>query len=170
MTSTGNGVTCESGRIIIPLTADKGAACIYTDDCGNSWNRNQRLPYLPVKDSVSVMQAPNGELIALGKKACISYDNGIIWVKDKTKFTPSKAISNGDKLVTVINSKDGTVIIGGEFCYKKSKYKGIAYSKESSALAGGLLPSTDLAVANGATFALYVTPDNQQVSFDTLSI
>ena len=170
MTSKGNGVTCESGRIIIPLTSDKGAACIYSDDNGDSWNRNQRMPYLPAKDSVSIMQATGGELIAVGKKACISYDNGITWIKDKTKFTPSKAIAKGDKAVTVIDSKDGTVIIGGEFCYKKSKYKGIAYSKDSSALAGGLLPSTDLAVAGSTTVALYVTPDNQQVSFDTLSI
>ncbi len=169
-TSAGNGAVCDNGRIIIPLNCEKGASCIYSDDNGETWNRNQRIPVMPVKGDVSVMQAPNGEIIAVGKKACISHDNGITWLKDKNKFAPVKAISDGGKVTVVVNSKAGTALVSGEFEYKKNKYKGVDYSDESLALAGGLLPCTDIKSVNGKTALLYVTPDRQQVSFDTMDM
>ena len=109
------------------------------------------------------------EILALGKKSCISVDNGITWGSYKSKFAPTKAIAIGERIFTVINSKVGTVLIGGEFVYgKKNKFKGIAYSKENSEVAGGLLPYTTLAEVGGKPAALYITPDNKQVSFTTL--
>ncbi|MBR3150210.1 MAG: exo-alpha-sialidase, partial [Eubacterium sp.] len=65
-TSKGNGAVCENGRMIVPLTAPKGAAFIYSDDNGESWNRNMRMPYIPVKEDISVLQTSGGELLAVG--------------------------------------------------------------------------------------------------------
>ncbi|MBQ9516499.1 MAG: exo-alpha-sialidase [Eubacterium sp.] len=168
-TDAGRGVVCDSGRIIVPVITDKGAACIYSDDNGATWSRNQRAPYMPVKKPVTVVQAPSGELIALGKKSSISHDKGISWITYKSKMTPFMALAMANRIYTIINSKAGTAQVGGEFEYnKKGKLKGIAYSKEKSELAGGLLPYTTLADIGGKPAALYITPDNKQVSFAVL--
>ncbi len=168
-TDAGNAAVTQSGRIIVPLMTESGAASIYSDDNGLTWTRNQRMPYMGAKKAVTAVQTPSGEILALGKKSCISVDNGITWGSYKSKFAPTKAIAIGERIFTVINSKVGTVLIGGEFVYgKKNKFKGIAYSKENSEVAGGLLPYTTLAEVGGKPAALYITPDNKQVSFTTL--
>lgn len=168
-TATGRGVVCESGRIIVPVITDKGAATIYSDDNGVTWSRNQRAPFMPAKKAVTVVQTPTGELIALGKKSCISNDKGISWGSYKSKFAPFMALAMADRVYTIVNAKAGTAQIGGEFEYnKKGKLKGIKFSKEKSELAGGLLPYTTLAEVAGKPAALYITPDNKQVSFTTL--
>ncbi|MBR3149907.1 MAG: hypothetical protein IKF64_07030, partial [Eubacterium sp.] len=109
-----------------------------------------------------------GELLAVGKKACISFDNGITWMKSKSKFAPIKAIANGEKFMTSINTKSGTVLVGGEFEYKKNKYKGVEYSEDTLSIAGGLFPCTDIKVFGGKYATIYITPDNKEVSFDIM--
>ena len=168
-TGAGCGVVCDGGRIVVPVLTDKGAASIYSDDNGVTWSRNQRAPYMPVKKAVTLIQIPTGELIALGKKSCISADKGISWGSFKSKFAPLTALAMAERVYTIVNSKAGTAQIGGTVNYnKKGKLKGIAYSKEKSELAGGLLPRTTLADVCGKPAALYITPDNKQVSFATL--
>ncbi|MBE6719809.1 MAG: exo-alpha-sialidase [Ruminococcaceae bacterium] len=171
-TGIGNAVVTASGRIIVPLTDEKKAACIFSDDCGQTWQRNIRIPYLPVKGGVTFANAGGGEVLALGKKNAISYDNGISFGNFKSKLTPVASVTNAGKLVAIIQSKIGTVVLGGDFDYKKkkNKFKGITYSKEQSAVAGGLLPSISVASAGGKTLAVYVTPDRKQISFDTLNV
>lgn len=168
-TGIGNGVVCDSGRIVVPVITDKGAASIYSDDNGVTWLRNQRFPYMPVKKAVTIVQAPTGELIALGKKSGISNDKGITWMSYKSKVAPVSALAMADKICTIANAKAGTAQIGGEFkINKKGKLKGINYNKEKSELAGGLLPCATLATVAGKPAVLYITPDNKQVSFTTL--
>ncbi|MBQ7203154.1 MAG: exo-alpha-sialidase [Eubacterium sp.] len=166
-TGEGSAVVLESGRIVVPMTSAKGAFSIYSDD-GESWNRNFGFPYMPVKNSVSLVQAPSGELLALGKKSCISYDNAITWIKYKTKIAPTKAIADGDKIYTIVQAKDNTALIGGSFAYKKEKFKGIDFDKDSSALAGTYLKKASLALIGGKLTATYITQDNTEVETDTV--
>ncbi len=166
-TGCGSAALCDSGRIIVPLTCEKGTYCIYSDDGGVTWMRNRRLPYLPCKGAVSVLQAPGGEVIALGKKSCISYDKGITWLKDKAKLTAVRAICRDGKIVAAVQSKLGTATVRGEAVYKRSKLKGADFESDV-AMAGGFLPAIDIAPTGNDFAALYVTPDYTQVTFSAL--
>ena len=167
-TSRGSGDVSESGRLFVPLTNDKGATCIYSLDGGEIWSRNQRMPYMPMKDDgVSIVQLPTGELLALGRKWCISHDKGITWIKDKAKAAPSDAILDGEKLLAVIDSpKTGTHLLIGDVKIKGNKYKGVKFDKSSTASTGDFFPSTALARVNGGLAVLNIDPYNQQVVFN----
>lgn len=171
-TGRGCGAVSESGRLFVPLTSEKGACCVYSLDEGNSWSRNQRMPYIPMKDDeVSLVGLESGELLALGKKWCISHDKGLTWLKEKAKAAPIAATVDGERLLLVMNSpKIGTYLLGGDIKTKGGKFKGIKLEKNTSALAGAYFPTVSPARVKSGLALLCVSYDNQEVALCIIEV
>ena len=85
----GVGITTKTGRIIMPLYVDKkSTVTIYSDDNGETWQRNEEQPYSKNIDEWQMIEAPDGNIIGVGRQkragktpVTISKDNGETWKK-----------------------------------------------------------------------------------------
>lgn len=175
MTCAGTGLTTGDGRIIIPLYNEKNSISIYSDDNGETFSRNPRMPYTGGKGQWTAVQTPDKTIHAFNEgKTVISADNGIIWAKGssapaiKAKSQKS-AVSLGDRifLTSKANKNGGGALAVADLVYgKKGEYKDIKWRKELTPITDGefgascLCPidETDLAVVfdgeNGVEFNL----------------
>ena len=140
----GSGLTTASGRILIPLYTENSTVCIYSNDNGETWKRNMRLPYTENKDEWTMIEAPNGRIYGFGRDkgkipVTISFDHGMTWGKgDKPPFRAPKCQKNalvvGNRVyISHPNGKDRSngVISIGEFSYdKKKNFKGIKWLED----------------------------------------
>ncbi len=177
-TCGGTGITTKDGRIIIPMVSDKGNFCIYSDDNGSTWCRNQRQPYTGTDGEWTLFEVPNGHLYGYAKsKALLSADRGILWLKgDKPgiklpKQQKATAVS-GDTLLLAYPNGTGK---GGRICTaafeydKRQAFKGIRWSKEAATVTDGAFSAPCLAVLDDSTAALLYETDSG-VRFDTVTL
>lgn len=183
----GNAITTKSGRIIFPLYTLKGSVCIYSDDNGTTWRRNEAVPYTPNIDEWTLAEGPDGNLYSFSRArgykttpAAISYDNGITWLKTKNaKFKAPKCQKNcfidGEKVYVSHPSKKGRndgVISTGTFEYdKKGKCKGIKWSKEDIKINEGFFAYSCMTkIDNNTIGILYEDQPSSHIVFETIKL
>ena len=183
----GSALVCESGRIIVPLYTLKNTACIYSDDNGETWQRNNRMPYTDNTDEWTAVQAPNGDIISFGRAkkpdktpVSVSKDNGITWLKDKkADFKAPKCQKNaivvGNKVYVSHPSgkkRENGVISVGEFALdKKGSFKGIKWSKEDIKINDGFFAYSCLARLDENTLGiLYEDEPSAHIVFEKIKI
>ena len=181
-TVSGSALTTDSGRLLFTLKTLKETVCIYSDDNGESWNRNQRLPYTGCKGEWMAFETPNKHLYGFGSAkgsvpSVMSADNGIIWMKgDKPKF---KAPDCGKGFVTfddkifishpnIKNGENGVISVGDYLFDKRGHFKGIAWRKENTLLSAAFDKSCLTAVDSTAIGILYESEN--RVIFEKIRI
>lgn len=95
--SSGNGLTTQDGRIIMPLYIDgKENISIYSVDDGDTWHRMTQQPYANNTDEWQAVQSPDGIIFGIGSQKkfgrsplSISFDKGKHW----DKATPTEIYS-----------------------------------------------------------------------------
>ncbi|MCR5207596.1 MAG: glycoside hydrolase [Eubacterium sp.] len=137
MTASGSGITTSDGRIIMPLYSPKGAVAVYSDDNGDTWNRNPRMPYTGGKGDTTFVQTPDKLIHGFncGRNA-VSDDNGILWSKGG-KLPSSIADSKKSAVLADVNifaaaktKKGGVLATADLFSDKKGNYKEFKWRKE----------------------------------------
>ncbi len=181
----GSGLTTSSGRILIPLYTESGTACIYSDDNGNTWQRNQRLPYTGNKDEWTMAEAPDGRIYGFGRDkgkvpATLSFDRGITWGKgDKPPIKAPKCQKNalvaGNKVLLSHPSGKGRengVISVGEFSYdKKNNFRGIKWLDEEIKVNSGFFAYSCMAKIDDNTIGiLYENKPSGEIVFKKIKI
>ena len=183
----GSGLTTKSGRIIIPLYTLKNTVCIYSDDNGETWQRNKRFPYTDNIDEWTAVQAQSGEIFAFGRAksfgktpVCVSRDNGITWVKDKkADFKAPKCQKNaiilGDNVFVSHPSKkireNGVLSFGKITTDKKGNTKGIKWVKEGIKITDGFFAYSCLTKLDDNTLGiLYEDKPSAHIVFETINI
>lgn len=183
----GSALTTSSGRIIMPLYTLKGTICVYSDDNGETWNRNKRIQYSENKGEWTAVEAPDGNIYSLGRASVygktpvsVSSDNGISWVKDKkAAFKAPKcqknAITIGNKIYVSHPSgrkrENGVISIGEFIVDKKGKTKGIKWSNEEIEINDGFFAYSCLAKLDENTLAiLYEDQPCAHIVFETIKI
>ena len=183
----GSALKTKSGRIIVPLYTLKNTACIYSDDNGETWQRNKRFPYTDNIDEWSAVQAEDGSIYSFGRAkslgktpVSVSKDNGITWVKDKkADFKAPKcqknAICIGDKIYVSHPSgkiRENGVISIGEFVYdKKGNVKGIKWSKDDIKINDGFFAYSCLTKLDDNTLGiLYEDAPSAHIVFEKIKL
>lgn len=180
VTASGAAMTTDSGRLIFTLKTEKENICIYTDDGGKTWGRNQRQPYTGTKGDWIAYETPDRHLHAI---ACdkgrltgsLSPDNGILWVKgDKPRFpTGSGAFGcmvTEDKVFIshpAPKNGDAGVVIGDFVFDRRGHYKSTVWRKEEALLTEAIGSST-LAKIDDETIAIAyedTTDDDIKIEF-----
>lgn len=183
--SPGSGLTTSSGRIIMPLYTEIGSVSIYSDDNGETWKRNQKIPYTGAKGEWTLVEAPNGRLYGYSTEGAktvtiISFDHGILWGKgDKTPIKSPKCQKNatviGDKvLISHPNGKErkNGMLTVGEFSYdKKNKFKGVQWNENEIEINKTFFASSCLAKIDDNTVGiLYENKPSGDIVFKKLKI
>ena len=183
----GSALKTKSGRLIVPLYTLKNTVCIYSDDNGETWQRNKRVPYTDNIDEWTAVQAENGDIYSFGRAksfgktpVSVSKDNGITWVKDKkADFKAPKcqknAITIGNKIYVSHPSgkkRENGVISVGEFVFdKKGNVKGIKWSKEVIKINDGFFAYSCLAKINDSTLGvLYEDAPSAHIVFEKIKL
>jgi len=181
--SAGSALTAESGRIIVPLHTQKNTVCIYSDDNGETWQRNKRLPYTDNSGEWTAVQAENGDIYSFGSAkgkvpVSVSKDNGITWFKDKkADFKAPKCQKNALKIGSRIfvshpekAYQDG-VISSGEYVFdKKGNVKKIKWSKDGISIKDEFFANSCLAKIDNNTLGVIFEDSADTVSFKTIKI
>ena len=178
MTCPGTGITTDEGRIIIPLYCEKGSVCVYSDDNGDTFNRNPRMPYTGGKGQWTAVQTPDGIIHAFDEgKPVISDDNGILWAKGGTapglKSKAQKSAARlGERLflATKASRSGGGALAVADFVYdKKGEYKDIKWRRELTEITDGAFGKSSLCTVDETTLAL-VFEGESSVEFNLISI
>ena len=183
----GSALVTKKGRIIVPLYTLKNTVCIYSDDNGETWQRNKRIPYTENVDEWTAIEAPNGDIYSFGRASrfgktpvSISKDRGITWIKDKkADFKAPKCQKNAlviDNRVYVshpsLKERANGVISVGEFDFdKKGNLKGIKWNKESIKINEDFFAYSCLAKLDDNTLGiLYEDKPSAHIVFEKISI
>ena len=167
VTASGAALTTDSGRLIFTLKTEKENICIYTDDGGKTWGRNQRQPYTGTKGDWIAFETPDRNLHAVacdkGKlSGGLSPDNGILWTKgDKPKFRTGAGtfgcmVTDGKVFISHPAPKGSATagVVVGDFAFdRRERFKSINWRKEEALLAEALGSST-LAKIDSETIAI----------------
>lgn len=183
----GTGLTTANGRIIMPLYSLSGTVAIYSDDNGESWNRNPNFLYTGNIDEWTAVQAPTGEIYSFGRAkkfgktpVTISYDNGMSWGKGKKAGV--KAPKCQKDALTIKNTvyishpsdkkRANGVISKGEFVYnKKGNLKKIEWAKDDIKINEGFFAYSSMAVIDNNTIGiLYEDQPSSHIIFETISL
>lgn len=172
MTVPGSGLTTDKGRIIIPLYNEKNSISIYSDDNGETFSRNPRMPYTGGKGMWTAVQTPDGIIHAFNEGKCVvSDDNGIIWAKGsnaphiKAKAQKS-AVALNDKIF--LTSK-GVLAIADYTEDKKGNYKDFKWRKELTPLSDGYFGASCICAIDKTNLAVLFEGEND-VEFSLISI
>lgn len=183
----GSALTTNSGRMIVPLYTFKGTVCIYSDDNGETWNRNNRIPYTQNTGEWTAVEAPGGDIYSFGRASAygktpvsISSDKGISWVKSKkAAFKAPKcqksAVTAGNKVFVSHPSgrkrENGIISIGEFLLDKNGKAKGIKWSRDTIEINNGFFAYSCLAKIDENTLAvLYEDQPDAHIVFETIKI
>lgn len=184
----GSGLTTSSGRIIMPLYTLKGTVAIYSDDNGETWHRNARMPYTGNIDEWCAVELPDGEIHSYGRAkmfgktpVAVSADKGVVWSKGKkipvkAPKCQKNAIVIGNKVYVSHPSgkkrEDGVISIG-EFEYSKdNKFKGIKWlKKQDIKINEGFFAYSCMAKIDDHTIGiLYEDQPGSHIIFETINI
>lgn len=183
----GNAVTTKKGRIIFPLYTLKGSVCIYSDDNGNTWRRNTKVPFTPNIDEWTLAQGSDDRIYAFSRAKgfgktpfAISIDEGVIWSKEKKcKVKAPKCQKNclidGNKVYLSHPSgkkREKGVISCGELTFnKKGKFTGIKWSKEVIKINDGFFAYSCMTKIDDSTIGiLYEDQPSSHLVFETIKI
>lgn len=183
----GNAPTLKNGRMVFPLYTIKGTVCIYSDDNGETWRRNQNIQYTPNIDEWTISELSNGQLISFSRSkvagkipSCISSDGGITWIN--TKKVPKKApkcqknsIVIGDKIFISHPSgskrENGVISVGSIEYDKKNQLKAIKWQKEDIEINKSFFAYSCMAQIDENTIGiLYEDQPGSHIIFETISI
>lgn len=185
----GCGLTTSKGRIIMPLyTLTHGTVAIYSDDNGETWNRNSRSPYSNNKGEWVIIESPSGALYGFGRSncykkipVCVSFDDGVTWSKDKSAKPKApkcqkNAITVGDKVYISHPSsrkrENGVISVGNFKFDKKGNFKGFDWKSESDIVVNNsFFAYSSMAVVNENTIGiLYEDEPSSHIIFETINI
>ena len=183
--SPGSGLTTEKGRILIPLYTENGTVCIYSDDNGETWQRNQQIPYTGNKDEWTMIEAPSGRIYGFGRDkgkipATISFDHGITWAKgDRPPIKAPKC----QKSALVIDDKvflshpsgkdrsDGVISLGLFSRDKKGNFTGIRWSTQEIPINKTFFAYSCMAKIDDSTIALlYENKPSGEIVFKKIEL
>ena len=183
----GSALTTKNGRMLFPLYTLNGTVCVYSDDNGETWRRNENITFTPNIDEWTLAEGPEGVLYSFSRAkgykktpAAISRDNGITW--EKTRKAPFKApkcqkncLVIGDRMFVSHPSKKGRhdgVISVGTFDYdKKGKCKGIKWSKDDIKINEGFYAYSCMTRINDNTIGvLYEDQPSSHIAFETFNV
>ncbi len=181
--SPGCGLTTSSGRIIFPLVTPKENACIYSDDNGKTWMRNQRIPFTGNSGDWSIIETPDKRLHAFcsgNLKQNVSSDNGILWLKGdkqkiKTPKLPKSVITfNGKVLISHPGNKkneDGVLSVGEFIFDKRNRFKGISWKGNEINIKTGYFARSCITPVDETTVGvLYEDDRNGRIDFRKIEI
>jgi len=183
----GSALVTKKGRIIVPLYTLKNTVCIYSDDNGETWQRNRRLPYTENIDEWTAVESEDEIIFAFGRAkkfgktpVSASGDNGITWIKEKkAAFKAPKcqknAISVGNRIFVSHPSgkkRENGVISVGEFIYDKyGNIKKIKWQKEDIKINEGFFAYSCLTKLDDNTLGiLYEDAPSAHIVFETIEI
>lgn len=183
----GNAVTTKSGRMVFPLYTLNGSVCIYSDDNGNTWRRNNKIPFTPNIDEWTLVQGPDDNLYSFsrGKKFgktpfAISNDEGVVWNKGKKCAVKApkcqkNCLANGNKVYISHPSgrkREKGVISCGEFVFnKKGEFKEIKWSKNDIKINDGFFAYSCMAKIDDSTIGiLYEDQPSSHIVFETIKV
>lgn len=183
----GSGLTTSSGRIIMPIYTLKGTVAVYSDDNGETWQRNPNVQYTNNIDEWTAVEAPTGEIYSFGRAksfgktpVSVSLDNGIVWNKDKKANVKApkcqkNAIAVGNRIYISHPSgskrENGVISVGTFEFDKKNKLKGIKWSKESIKLNEGFFAYSCMAEIDEKTIGiLYEDQPSSHIIFDIIKL
>lgn len=183
----GSGLTTSSGRIIMPIYTLKGTVAVYSDDNGETWQRNPNVQYTNNIDEWTAVEAPTGEIYSFGRAksfgktpVSVSLDNGIVWNKDKKANVKApkcqkNAVAVGNRIYISHPSgrtrENGVISVGTFEFDKKNKLKGIKWSKESIKLNEGFFAYSCMAEIDEKTIGiLYEDQPSSHIIFDTIKL
>lgn len=183
----GNAPTLKNGRMVFPLYTLKGSVCIYSDDNGYTWRRNQSIQYTPNIDEWTLGELTNGELISFSRAKlpgktpmCISKDKGLTWLQQKK--APVKApkcqkncLIIGDKVYLSHPSgskrSNGVISVGNIMFDSKNSFKAIKWQKNDIKLNDGFFAYSCMAKIDENTIGiLYEDEPSSHIVFETISI
>ena len=173
--------------MLFPFYTLNGTVCVYSDDNGETWRRNENIIFTPNIDEWTLAEGPEGVLYSFSRAkgykktpAAISRDNGITW--EKTKKAPFKApkcqkncLVIGDRMFVSHPSKKGRhdgVSSVGTFDYdKKGKCKGIKWSKDDIKINEGFYAYSCMTRINDNTIGvLYEDQPSSHIAFETFNV
>jgi sialidase-1 len=183
----GSGLTTSKGRIIMPIYTFKGTVVIYSDDNGETWQRNSKVQYTSNIDEWTAVEAPSGEIYSFGRArlfgktpVSVSKDNGIIWNKSKkAKVKAPRCQKNsivvGDKVYISHPSgkkREKGVISVGKFEFdKKNNFKGIKWLKNDIKLNDDFFAYSCMAKIDENTIGIiYEDQPSSHIIFDTIKV
>lgn len=182
----GSAPKTKDGRIIFPLYTLKGSVCIYSDDNGETWRRGQWEHFTPNIDEWTLVEAPQGELLAFSRAKryaktpfAISYDNSITWIKEKkAPFKAPKCQKNAliiDDRIFVSHpsatKRANGVISTGKVIYKKDMFSKIKWDKESIKVNDGFFAYSCMAKIDDKTIGiLYEDQPSSHIVFQKIKI
>ena len=183
----GNALTTKSGRIIFPLYTLNGSVCVYSDDNGNTWRRNNKVPFTPNIDEWTLAQGANDNLYAFSRAkkygntpVAVSFDNGLVWSKEKKAKVKSpkcqkNCLIDGETIYISHPSgkkRENGVISVGEFTYnKKGKLKGIKWSKNDMKINDGFFAYSCMTKVDNDTIGiLYEDQPSSHIVFETIKV
>ena len=183
----GSALVTKSGRIIAPLYTLKNTVCIYSDDNGETWQRNNRMPYTENTDEWTAVQTPNGDIYSFGRAksfgktpVSVSKDNGITWLKDKkADFKAPKCQKNAIVINDTVyvshpsgKKRENGIISLGKFVFdKKGNFKKIKWSNECFEINKGFFAYSCLAKIDDNTLGiLYEDQPSAHIVFEKIKI
>lgn len=183
----GSGLATKTGRIIVPCYTLKGSVCIYSDDNGETWRRNLKVPYTANIDEWTLVETPHEDLMSLSRAKkynkmpmAVSKDNGMTWIPTKkaAKKAPKcqkNALVIDDKIYVShpsMKKRAAGVISIGQFKYdKKSKFKGIKWQKEDIKINDSFFAYSCMAkIDNNTIGILYEDQPSSHIVFETISL
>lgn len=183
----GSGITTSKGRIIMPLyTLTHGSVAVYSDDNGETWNRNSQSPYSNNRGEWCIAQAPGGVLYGFGRSdfykkipVCISEDDGIFWTSSKSakpkapKCQKNVLVVGNNIYISHPSSKkrEKGVISTGDFEFnKKGKCIGINWKKDIEINESFFAYSSMAAIDEHTIGILYEDEPSSHIIFETVNI
>lgn len=184
----GSGITTSKGRIIMPLYTMGGTVAVYSDDNGETWNRNTRNPYTQNIGEWCIVEAPNGTLYGFGRAnsyksipVCVSKDGGISWVGDKSAKPKApkcqkNALVIGNKVYIshpASRKRENGVISIGEFTFnKKGEFKGIDWKRNGDIkLNDGFFAYSSMAKIDDNTIAIiYEDQPSSHIIYESITL
>ncbi len=183
--ASGNGITTESGRIIMPLYTKKNALSIYSDDNGETWHRTRTQKYNEVAGEWAPAYAPDGSIFALGMQKkygktpiSISRNEGSNW----TKLSPSElyspncqknVLSLGDYVLCSHPSeknRENGIISVGKFRMKGKSAFGIDWIGHKKINDGFFAYSSLVKIDDETIGVLYESQPSSYIEFKTFKI
>lgn len=183
--ASGNGVTTESGRIIMPLYTAKSGLSVYTVDGGESWHRMRTQKYNGVTGEWAPAVSPDGSVFAIGtpkKKGkaplSVSRNESKTWLKlSATKLNINdcqrSTLSFGEYIFCSHPSSKGRengVISVGRFITKGGRASEIKWLKDVKINDGYFAFSSLVKIDDETIGVLYESQPNSYIEFKRFNI
>ncbi len=183
----GNALTTKEGRIIFPLYTLNGTVCIYSDDNGETWHRNNKQTFTPNIDEWTLVEGPDANIYSFSRAKrygktpfAISTDKGITFekmkkVQPKAPKCQKNAIVIGNRVFLSHPSgktREKGVISVGEFKFdKKGIFKGIDWNKNDIKITDGFFAYSCMTKIDEHTIGiLYEDQPGSHLVFETVKV